>query len=84
MGSIIIFFEPQFETPVCHYSDKHKDIYGDNRTELGLPLSRAKIINSNKEVQDGGNLVEQQHIKRLMILVDSESVICLQKTHSRL
>lgn len=47
MGSII-FFEPQFETPVCHYNDKHKDIYGDNRTELGLPLSRIIIINSYK------------------------------------
>lgn len=47
VGSII-FFEPQFETPVCHYNDKHKDIYGDNRTELGLPLSRIIIINSYK------------------------------------
>lgn len=26
----------------------NKDIYGDNRTELGLPLSRAIIIDSNK------------------------------------
>ena len=48
MGSIIIFFEPQFETPVYHYNDKHKNIYGDNRTELGLLLSRTIIIHSNK------------------------------------
>lgn len=48
VGSIIIFSEPQFETPVYHYNDKHKDIYGDNRTELGLLLSRTIIIDPYK------------------------------------
>lgn len=67
MDSIIMFLESLFET--------------HDMTNTRICVYRATLKNHNyrfkqtKKVQDGRNLVEQQHMfKRLRVSVDSESV----------